>query len=64
MLIKYRVLELIAEGSVKPAFRRWKCPTVKTGGQLKTAVGVLAINAVNVIDVDEITEEDAQTGLL
>ncbi|MEO1522233.1 MAG: winged helix-turn-helix transcriptional regulator [Cyanobacteria bacterium J06633_2] len=60
MLIKYRVLELIAEGSVTLAFRRWKRPTVKTGGQLKTAVGVLEINAVTVIDVDEITEEDAQ----
>ena len=60
MLIKHRVLERIAEGAVTLAFRCWKRPTVKTGGQLKTAIGVLAISAVTVIDIDEITEEDAQ----
>ncbi|MGL5079869.1 MAG: hypothetical protein ACRC8A_00115 [Microcoleaceae cyanobacterium] len=42
------------------AFRRWKRPTVREGGQLRTAVGILAIDAVSVVSVDEITEEDAQ----
>jgi len=60
MLIKHQVLERIADGTVTLAFRRWKRPTVKTGGQLRTAVGILAIDAVTVINIDEITEEDAQ----
>ena len=60
MLIKHQVLELIANGSVTLAFRRWKRPTVREGGQLRTAVGVLAIDAVDVVSIDEITEEDAQ----
>lgn len=60
MLIKHQVLERIADGTVTLAFRRWKRPTVKTGGQLRTSIGVLAIDAVTIIDVDEITEEDAQ----
>lgn len=60
MLIKHQILERIAEGTVTLAFRRWKRPTVKTGGHLKTFVGILAIDAVTVINIDEITEEDAQ----
>ncbi|NJO43700.1 MAG: ASCH domain-containing protein [Cyanobacteria bacterium RU_5_0] len=60
MLIKHQVLERIADGTVTLAFRRWKCPTVKTGGQLRTAVGILAIDEVAVIHVDEITAEAAQ----
>ncbi|HEY9663988.1 MAG TPA: hypothetical protein V6C65_36520 [Allocoleopsis sp.] len=60
MLIKHHILQRIAEGTVTLAFRRWKRPTVKTGGQLRTAIGVLAIDAVAVINRDEITEEDAQ----
>jgi hypothetical protein len=60
MLIKHQVLKLIADGTVTLAFRQWQRPTVKTGGQLRTAVGILAIDAVTVIDVDEITEADAQ----
>jgi hypothetical protein len=60
MLIKHQVLEHIADGTVTLAFRRWKRPTVKAGGQLRTAVGILAIDAVTVINIDEITEEDAQ----
>ncbi len=60
MLIKHQVLERIVDGTVTLAFRRWKRPTVKTGGQLRTAVGILAIDKVDVIHVDEITAEDAQ----
>lgn len=60
MLIKHQVLERITDGTVTLAFRRWQRPTVKTGGQLRTAVGILAIDEVSVIHVDEITAEDAQ----
>ena len=60
-MIKHHVLKRIADGSVTLAFRRWKRPTVKTGGQLRTAIGILAIDAVTIVDnLDEITEEAAQ----
>ncbi|MBE9103088.1 hypothetical protein [Vacuolonema iberomarrocanum] len=61
MLIKHHLLKRIADGSVTLAFRRWKRPTVKTGGQLRTAIGLLAIDAVTIVgNLDEITEEAAQ----
>jgi hypothetical protein len=60
MLIKHQVLEHIADGTVTLAFRRWKRPTVKTGGQLRTAIGILGVDTVAVVNVDEITEDDAQ----
>lgn len=60
MLIKHQVLERIADGTVTLAFRRWKRPTVKTGGQLRTAIGILGIDTVTVVDIDEVTAEDAQ----
>ncbi|MEO1146602.1 MAG: ASCH domain-containing protein [Cyanobacteria bacterium J06638_22] len=61
MLIKHHILKRIADGSVTLAFRCWKRPTVKTGGQLRTAIGILAIDAVTIVDnLDEITEESAQ----
>jgi hypothetical protein len=41
------------------AFRRWKRPTVKTGGRLRTPMGELAIDAVDRIEADAITDEDA-----
>jgi hypothetical protein len=59
MLLKRRVLCGIVEGRITLAFRRWKRPTVKQGGSLRTAMGVLAIDSVNVIDVARITKQDA-----
>jgi hypothetical protein len=55
-----RDLKAIAGGEVSLAFRRWKRPTVKTGGTLRTAVGVLAIDAVEPVEETEISEEDAR----
>ena len=47
MLFRQHVLAEIASGDVTLAFRRWTKPTVKAGGTLRTAVGVLAIDAVD-----------------
>lgn len=60
MLLKRSLLDLIAAGKVSVVFRRWKKPTVKAGGRLRTAVGELAIEKVEVIEVQRITEKDAQ----
>jgi hypothetical protein len=50
----------IEDGTVTVAFRSWKRPSVKAGGTLLTPVGQLAIDAVDVIDAADITDEDAR----
>ena len=60
MLFKREVLDGIAAGTVSLAFRRWRRPRVRVGSQLRTAVGVLAVDAVDEVDVADITEQDAR----
>ncbi len=61
MLLKRATLEGIAECRITLAFRRWKRPTVRAGGELRTAIGVLAIDAVDAIAESDITETDARS---
>ena len=58
MLINAEDFEAIASGRVDTAFRRWVRPTVKAGGTLTTAGGMLAIDAVDAIALDAVTAED------
>lgn len=60
MLLKRAVLEGIAAGRIDLVFRRWQRPTVRTGGSLRTAVGLLAIESVDAIDAAGITDRDAR----
>lgn len=60
MLLNAKDLEGIASGKIKLAFRKWKKPTVKTGGRLRTRIGVLAIQAVDRISEKEISDRDAK----
>ncbi len=60
MLIKRRDLNEIAAGRITLAFRRWKRPTVRTGGTLRTVAGVLAIDRVDRVTEAEVTESDAR----
>lgn len=60
MLLTNKHLEGIESGKIKFAFRKWKKPTVKAGGRLRTHVGVLAIHAVDQISEKEITDRDAK----
>lgn len=60
MLFKKPILEGIAAGTVTLAFRRWTRPTVRAGGTLKTAMGVLRFEAVDAIDETAITARDAR----
>jgi hypothetical protein len=60
VILKYTELEAIKSGKVTLAFRRWVRPSVRTGGTLKTAVGVLAIDRVARVERSEITEGDAE----
>src|SRR3954462_11046042 len=60
VLFRQDVLRRIGEGEVTLAFRRWRRPTVKSGGTLRTKVGVLAIESVEVIDEHDVTDADAR----
>ncbi|MBT8395813.1 MAG: hypothetical protein HKO65_04390 [Gemmatimonadetes bacterium] len=60
MLLKLETLKGIKNGTISLAFRRWKRPTVKAGGSLLTPIGQLAIEAVEVISIEEITQSDAK----
>lgn len=55
MLIPRRCWAGIAEGTVTVAFRRWKRPTVKAGGHLRSPAGYLAIDAVRVVGERSLT---------
>ena len=59
MLLKKAELDAIKAGEVSLVFRRWRRPSVKTGGTLKTAVGVLAIERVTEVKRSDITKRDA-----
>lgn len=58
MLIGANDFAAIVSGRVDTAFRRWVRPTVKAGGTLTTAAGVLAIDDVDVVALDAVTDED------
>jgi hypothetical protein len=51
-------LEGIAAGRITLAFRRWERPRVKRGSRLRTAIGVLEVDSVAV--VERPTDEDAR----
>ncbi|MDG1086104.1 MAG: hypothetical protein P8P20_00085 [Acidimicrobiales bacterium] len=59
MLIKRVVLDQIEAGDLDIIFRKWRKPTVKEGGQLRTAVGMLNIVAVDKTAKSTITAADA-----
>ena len=59
MLLRTAVLERIVSGEVSLVFRRWRRPTVRAGGSLRTALGVLRILDVAAVTEAEISEADA-----
>jgi hypothetical protein len=58
MLLKADALADIKSGKIDIVFRRWKRSTVKAGGTLMTSAGVLAIDAVDPIRIEDITQDD------
>lgn len=60
MLLRRNTLEKIETGEVDLVFRRWKRPTVKSGGHLRTPSGVLQIRSVERVEVEELDESDAR----
>lgn len=59
MLFRTRELDAIFAGKVTTAFRRWKRPTVKAGGIVRTQHGMVVIDAIDEIDPATLTEADA-----
>ncbi len=50
----------IESGEITVAIRRWKRPTVRSGGTLKSPAGLLAIDEVERIDESDITAGDVR----
>jgi hypothetical protein len=59
MLFEHRVLEGLAAGTITLAFRRWRRSRVRAGSRLRTPIGVLAVEAHEVVEAGDITEADA-----
>lgn len=59
MLFRQDDVSAIADGRITAAIRRWKRPTVRTGGTLVTPVGVLAIDSVDRLDDEQLLTDDA-----
>lgn len=60
MLLKRWVLDGIKARQIDRVYRRWTRSTVKSGGTLHTAIGVLAIDALEEVSRASITERDAR----
>ena len=60
MLFEQRLWAGLADGTVTVTFRRWRRPRARAGGRHRTPAGVLAVDAVTVVDPAAITEDDAR----
>jgi len=60
MLLRSDILHGIRAGTITLAFRRWRRPTVRSGGTLLTAIGQLRITAVTLVEERDISEADAR----
>ena len=60
MLFRRATLDRIETGAITLAFRKWRRPSVKQGGTLKTRVGLLGIDQVDIIKEGAITRSDAK----
>lgn len=60
MLLKADLLARIKAGEVDTVFRRWKRSTVKAGGTLMTSAGLLSIDSIEPITLDEVSLPDVK----
>ncbi|MDB5538355.1 MAG: hypothetical protein JWQ89_82 [Devosia sp.] len=60
MLFRSKDLEAIFAGRCTLAFRRWKKPTVRPGGTVRTALGMVGIDMIEMIEPEGVSEEDAR----
>jgi hypothetical protein len=60
VLFQQRFLDGIRSGSVTLAFRRWRRPSVRSGGTLLTPIGQLGIASVAEVSLSDISAADAR----
>jgi len=60
LLFPSHFLKGIADGSTTLAFRRWKSARAKVGSRHRTPVGLIEIDAVEVVRLEDIPAEDAR----
>jgi hypothetical protein len=60
VLLRPEVLRGIVDGTVELAFRCWDRPRVKAGTRLRTFVGLVEVLSVDVVTVEQITEDQAR----
>ncbi|HEV7720251.1 MAG TPA: hypothetical protein VGO60_03160, partial [Iamia sp.] len=60
MLVQMRLREPIERGEVDLLFRRWKRLQAVVGNTYRTAAGRLTVTAVDVVDPDDLTDDDAR----
>jgi hypothetical protein len=60
MLVPQRLGPLIADGTVSVLVRRWRAAQVRAGREYRTAAGLLAVDAVDVLTEEQLTEDDAR----
>ena len=58
MLFKKKFLDLIEQGEIKIAFRKWTRPSVTESKTLLTPAGLLRIKSVKIIDYDQISSHE------
>jgi hypothetical protein len=61
VLFKRATLDGIARGSITLAFRRWERARVRAGTRMRTAVGLVEVDAVDIVGAREITDRDARS---
>ena len=60
VLFEMRFRDGVQDGSVTVTFRRWKRSQAIAGNRYRTAVGIIEVESVDVIDASKITNADAR----
>ncbi|HEX9854778.1 MAG TPA: hypothetical protein VGC47_05645 [Acidimicrobiia bacterium] len=60
MLFQKRFWEGIRDGSITLTFRRWKRLQVLVGNRYRTPIGLIEVEAVDIVDPASITDDEAQ----
>jgi hypothetical protein len=62
MLLRHDVLSGIEAGRIGAVYRKWDLARVKAGSNLRTAIGVVEVVSVEVVDPVGLTQQDAIEG--
>jgi hypothetical protein len=60
VLLPMKAARAVADGSVTLAFRRWRKQDVEPGHVFTTVAGLVRVTAVDPVDADAITDDDAR----